>query len=57
MKFPPLDFARIRTYPVADRANKVAVEAFARPHTAGGSLASFLEALPDFFACRISGRS
>ena len=50
MKFPPLDFSRIRTYPVADRANKVAVEAFAQPHVAGGSLSAFLDALPDFFA-------
>ncbi len=30
----------------------MAVEAFARPHTAGGSLASFLESLPDFLAVR-----
>jgi hypothetical protein len=50
MKFPPLDFSKIRTYPVADRANKVAVEAFAKPHSAGGSLASFLDSLPDFLA-------
>jgi hypothetical protein len=50
MEFPPLDFSKIRTYPVADRANKVAVEAFAKPHTAGASFASFLDALPDFLA-------
>ena len=50
MDFPPLDFSKIRTYPVADRANKVAIEAFAKPHTAGASFASFLEALPDFLA-------
>ena len=50
MEFPPLDFSKIRTYPVADRANKVAVEAFARPHKAGASFASFLDALPDFLA-------
>jgi hypothetical protein len=50
MEFPPLDFSRIRTYPVAERANKVAVESFARPHTAGGTLLGFLESLPDFLA-------
>ncbi len=50
MKFPPLDFAKIRTYPVAERANKVALEAFARPHSAGTSFAGFLESLPDFLA-------
>src|SRR5437016_2290524 len=50
MEFPPLDFSKIRTYPVADRANKVAAEAFARPHKAGASFASFLDALPDFLA-------
>ena len=50
MEFPPLDFSKIRTYPVADRANKVAVEAFAKPHTKGASFASFLDALPDFLA-------
>ncbi len=50
MDFPPLDFSKIRTYPVADRANKVAVEAFAKPHAAGASFASFLDALPDFLA-------
>ena len=50
MKFEPLDFSKIRTYPVAERANKVNVEAFAMPHVAGGSLATFLDALPDFLA-------
>ena len=50
MKFPSLDFSKIRTYPVADRANKVAVEAFARPHVPGASLSTFLDSLPDFLA-------
>lgn len=52
MKFPPLDFTKIKTYPVAERANKVAVEAFAGPHAVGGSFASFLDSLPDFLAVR-----
>ena len=50
MDFPPLDFSKIRTYPVADRANKVAIEAFAKPHTTGASFSSFLDSLPDFLA-------
>ncbi len=50
MKFEPLDFAKIRTYPVAERANKVNAAAFAQPHAAGGTLAAFLAALPDFLA-------
>ncbi len=50
MEFPPLDFAKIRTYPVAERANKVALEAFATPHSAGASFSDFLSNLPDFLA-------
>ena len=50
MKFEPLDFSKIRTYPVAERDNKVNVEAFATPHVAGASLSAFLAALPDFLA-------
>ena len=50
MNFPSLDFSKIRTYPVADRAKKVAVEAFARPHVPGGTFAAFLDSLPDFLA-------
>ena len=50
MKFEPLDFSKIRTYPVAERANKVNAAAFATPHQAGGSLRGFLDGLPDFLA-------
>ncbi len=50
MEFPPLDFSQIRTYPVAERANKVALEAFARPHEAGLSFRDFLDRLPAFLA-------
>jgi hypothetical protein len=52
MKFEPLDFKKIRTYPVADRANKVNAAAFAMPHSAGATLAEFLGNLPDFLAVR-----
>jgi len=50
MRFPPLDFSRVRTFPVADRSNKVAVESFARPHVAGSGLDAFLKSLPAFLA-------
>ena len=50
MKFEPLDFSKIRTFPVAERANKVALEAFAEPHEEGGSFRDFLAKLPDFLA-------
>ena len=50
MKFDPLDFSKIQTYPVAERANKVNAAAFAGPHAAGGSLRGFLDSLPDFLA-------
>jgi hypothetical protein len=52
MRFPPLDFSKIRTFPVADRSNKVAVESFARPHVAGSGLDAFLDSLPAFLAVR-----
>jgi hypothetical protein len=50
MKFEPLDFSRIRTYALAERANKVAVSDFAGIHQKGASLAAFLEKLPHFLA-------
>jgi hypothetical protein len=50
MKFEPLDFSKIRTFPVAERANKVNAAAFATPHAAGGSMRGFLDSLPDFLA-------
>ncbi|MGB8166135.1 MAG: hypothetical protein WCF18_01505 [Chthoniobacteraceae bacterium] len=50
MKFEPLDFSKIRTYPVSDRANKVNLASFALPHAAGLSFSAFLERLPDFLA-------
>ncbi len=50
MHFPPLDFSKIRTYPVADRDNKVALESFATPHRAGASFLDFLDSLPAFLA-------
>ena len=42
----PYDLGRIRTYPLKNRASKVAVDSFARPHVPGESAAAFLEGLP-----------
>ena len=52
MKFEALDFSRIRTYPVADRSNKVSASAFAKVTQPGGSFREFLRSLPDFLAAR-----
>ncbi len=46
MEFPPLDFRRIRTYPIRERPNKVRLDEFARVWKAGGSFAEFLDSLP-----------
>jgi hypothetical protein len=46
----PLSFQKLRTYPLANRPNKVNFEQFARPHKAGESFADFLESLPRILA-------
>ena len=46
MDFPPLDFGRIRTYPIKERPNKVHREEIARVWSQGGSFAQFLDSLP-----------
>jgi hypothetical protein len=46
----PLSFQKLRTYPLANRPNKVHLEQFARSHRAGGSFADFLESLPRMLA-------
>ena len=46
MDFPPLDFSRIRTYPLRERDNKVEVGDIAKPWTPGGSFAQFYDSLP-----------
>jgi len=46
MEFPPLDFDRIRTYPIRERPNKVHLDELARVWNAGGSFAQFLDSLP-----------
>jgi len=46
MDFPPLDFSRIRTYPLRERDNKVHRDQLARVWNKRGSLAQFIESLP-----------
>jgi len=46
MDFPPLDFGRIRTYPIKERPNKVHLGELARVWQRGGSFAQFIESLP-----------
>ncbi len=50
MKFPPLDFSRVRTYPLAQRKSTVASSSLGRPWSAGGSLQEFLQRLPGTLA-------
>jgi hypothetical protein len=46
MDFPPLDFGRIRTYPLRERDNKIHLDQLARAWNPGGSFAEFLDTLP-----------
>ncbi|MEI6084029.1 MAG: hypothetical protein WCS70_06975 [Verrucomicrobiota bacterium] len=46
MDFPPLDFGRIRTYPLRERDNKVQVGDLAKVWNKGGTYAQFLDSLP-----------
>jgi hypothetical protein len=46
MDFPPLDFDRIRTYPLRERDNKVRLDQLARAWQPGGRFAQFLDSLP-----------
>jgi hypothetical protein len=50
MEFPPLDFDRIRTYPIRERPNKVHLNELARAWKTGGNLAQFIDSLPRILA-------
>lgn len=51
-RFAPLDFGQVKTYPLAERTNKVRAEDFARPLPPGSSLADFMASLPDILVGR-----
>ena len=42
----PYNLDGIRTYPLKDRASKISVDAFCRPHNKGGTVSEFLQRLP-----------
>ena len=46
MDFPPLDFRRLRTYPLRERPNKVQLDQLARVWQPGGRFREFLDTLP-----------
>jgi hypothetical protein len=52
-RFPPADLTRVKTFPLAERANKVRVDEFARPVSASSILPDFLEGLPDILAVKV----
>ena len=51
-RIPPLDLAGVRTYPLARRSHKVATAMLGRPADPDGSLARFLDDLPDVLGVR-----
>ena len=48
----PIDPGDLKTYSIAERQHKVAVQAFAKLPNAGGSAAELLQAMPDFLAVK-----
>jgi deoxyhypusine synthase len=52
-RVPPADLSRVRTYPLAERANKVRVDEFGRAVVASSSLGDFLDGLPDVLAVKV----
>lgn len=51
-RFKPLDFAKVRTYPVTKRVSKVQTSLLGRKMTKGASLRSFLRGLPEILAAQ-----
>ncbi len=52
MKFPyeEFDLSKVKTYPLKTRRSKARAEDFARPFPQGGSVAAFVESLPNVLA-------
>ncbi|HEY1232795.1 MAG TPA: hypothetical protein VGH22_05400 [Candidatus Binatia bacterium] len=50
--FKPLDFSRVRTYPVAKRFSKVQSSLLGNPIAKGASLRSFIRGLPNILAAQ-----
>lgn len=56
MKFEPLDFSKIRSFALKERANKVAVADFAGVHRKGSGFKEFMDNLPKFLAAADFGK-
>lgn len=50
MNIKPVDLSRIKTVPLPERRNKVALDRFARPPKKGKTFAEFMESLPRILA-------
>jgi hypothetical protein len=48
--YDEFDLSGVKTYPLKSRASKARAEDFGRPHEAGASLGSFVDALPNILA-------
>jgi hypothetical protein len=48
--YEEFDLSDVKTYPIKSRKSKARVEDFARPAPPGGSIAAFLDSLPDMLA-------
>lgn len=51
-RFKPLDFSRVRTYPVTKRYSKVQTSLLGKKLTKGSSMRAFLRGLPDILAAQ-----
>lgn len=51
-RFPPLDFGKVKTYPLAERHNKVDIESLATPLPPGATVAQLVSSLPDILVGR-----
>ncbi len=49
-QFKPLDFSRVKTYPLKTRKNLVKIEDFARPPSEPATFADFFSSLPEILA-------
>ncbi|MBI4486479.1 MAG: hypothetical protein HY655_10750 [Acidobacteria bacterium] len=48
--YDDFDLSGVKTYPLQSRANKASAQDFARPVTRGGTVAAFIESLPNLLA-------
>ena len=51
-KIEPISLEKVKTYPLGERQSKVRAEDFSRPWSEGGSLAAWLDRLPQILAAK-----